>query len=387
MDINKKTILEQLEKILSHSSFANSKVNGRLLSFLVHASLNDEYIKEAVIGNEIFGSFYDPLESGSKVRVYIFNLRKKLDEYYSESSDKNQIVFSIDKGQYHVRFSKANNTKAPLSKKRKTIIMAIMGLLIGTLSLIIFFNEDKPEFWNDIINSNFSTTVLFGDLYTLDGKTITGEIGITRDFSINSVDDFKDYLKRNPHMADSLKSGAYQYLTRFAPYCSKKITRYFSRYDLDFQVKLLSEWDRTNLQKENVIYFGQSKTMGLLKNVLNESFPQYEFNNASIIRSNSIDGNHSTFTDVVSRGGKITDYTVVASLTTQSGNSLKFFLSDQDCGAISAINYFTNNDSIKAFYDRHKLGLNTDFIALFKVEGWERKGYQMEFILIDKNTN
>jgi len=67
-----------------------------------------------------------------------------------------------------------------------------------------------------------------------------------------------------------------------------------------------------------------------------------------------------------------------------TGNEMRFFLSDQDCGTISALNFFTNNDSVASFYNRHHIGKNDDFIALFKVTGWLRKSYDMEFILLDK---
>lgn len=384
MEKNKEYILEQLDKILRHSSFSKSKVNGRLLSYLVHASLNGDEIKEVIIGNEIFGSNYDPIKSDNKVRVYVYNLRKKLDDYYRQNTDKSQIIFSIKKGQYQVQFSESNKNTPFLNKKRKWFIPVIASLLLAFFVIAIIVKQNQVYFWNENLSKTYNTTVLFGDLYTLAGVTVTGENGITRDFSINSEVDFKRYIQNNPHMTDSLSSGMYQYLTRFAPYCSKEISCFFSQNDLDFDVKLLSEWDKTNLQKENVVYFGQSKTMGLLKNVLAESFPYYKFNNASFERTDALSGNIATYTDIVSRGGKITDYTVVAKLTTQNGNSLKFFLSDQDCGAISAIEYFTNRDSTKAFYERNTLESESDFIAIFKVEGWERKGYQMEFVLLDK---
>lgn len=63
---------------------------------------------------------------------------------------------------------------------------------------------------------------------------------------------------------------------------------------------------------------------------------------------------------------------------------LRFFLSDQDCGPISALEFFTQKDSVNNFYDKHNLSKHEDFIALFKVSGWLRKSYDMEFILLDK---
>ena len=121
------------------------------------------------------------------------------------------------------------------------------------------------------------------------------------------------------------------------------------------------------METENLVYFGQSKTMGVLENILTETFPQYTFKSQRIIRTDPITNKKNYYGDVIADNDKNIDFTVVAKVAMPTGNEMRFFLSDQDCGTISALNFFTNNDSVASFYNRHHIGKNDDFIALFNV--------------------
>ena len=85
-----------LKKILESQEFSRAQKYQRLLQYLVDASLEGEIPKEVTIAHEVFfeDNAYDT-GSTTKVRVYIHNLRKKLDSYYT-SEGKNNLFSSID---------------------------------------------------------------------------------------------------------------------------------------------------------------------------------------------------------------------------------------------------------------------------------------------------
>lgn len=379
MESDKSKILEQLKLILDSSTFVRSKINKRLLTFLVEESLKGSDLREVTIGSEIFGESYDPVKDDNKVRVYVYNLRKKLADYYSKNPNDG-IIFTIEKGQYKVVFATKKDFINP--PKKKIWLIPIVALVIAVFAILFLQNKQQPNpLWQDNLEAEFPTTVVIGDVYTILTKVFTGRVGVVRDFSINTDADYNRIMAEHPELAMMQKPGVNQYSTRFAPYCTKTLSCYFTEKKLDFNIKLLSDWDATNIHKENIVYFGQTKTMRGLKNVLEQSFPNYEFGVHTFTRTYPETNETLTFKDEITED-KITDYTIVSKTTTQAGNTMKFFLSDQDCGAIQAIEYFTNEDSVLAFYDRHNIE-DQDFIALFKVVGWERKGYEMEFILLD----
>lgn len=384
MKFEKDKILAQLDKIVADKAFSRSKMNVRLLTFLINSTLEHKDLKEMAIGTEFFGSKYDPIKSDNKVRVYIYHLRKKLEEYYSNSATPDEIVFSIAKGQYEVRFEKYHPPKAnKRSSSRKAYLLGGILLLVSILTIFLI-KKNVNSFWSTLMANDYPTTVVFGDYFTIEAPISTSNKGIIRDYEINSEQDLKQYLVKHPEQAGELQASRHHYFNWAAPYCSRSIAEFWVTYNYPFNIIQISEWSASQLETENLVYFGQSKTMGVLENILTETFPQYTFKSQRIIRTDPITNKKNYYGDVIADNDKNIDFTVVAKVAMPTGNEMRFFLSDQDCGTISALNFFTNNDSVASFYNRHHIGKNDDFIALFKVTGWLRKSYDMEFILLDK---
>ncbi|WP_282037326.1 hypothetical protein [Saccharicrinis aurantiacus] len=383
MKLEKDKILAHLQKIISDKKFSRSKTNVRLLRFLVESTLNNIDVKESTIGTEFFGSHYDPVKSDNNVRVYIYHLRKKLDEYYAQNAKPGDIVFRIAKGQYNVQFDKFQKTST-YKKVSLHIVSLVAVTILTTVIGILLYKKPVNGFWENLMKNNFPTTVIFGDYFTIEGPTTTSSKGITRDYEINSEQELHEFLKINPELEGKMHPSRHHYFNWMAPYCSRNITEFWVEYNYPFDITQISEWSVAQLAKENLVYFGQSKSMGMLKNIISENFPQYSFRSQIVERKDPNTNTIISYGDIVNYNDKIIDYTVVAKISMPTGNEMRFFLSDQDCGAISALNYFTQNDSVAAFYKRHDLEKHDDFIALFKVSGWQRKSYEMEFLLLDK---
>ena len=92
--------------------------------------------------------------------------------------------------------------------------------------------------------------------------------------------------------------------------------------------------------------------MGILKNILHETFPQYNFKSQRLDRIDPKTKEKTVYNDVVTYNDKIVDYTIVAKIAMPSGNEMRFFLSDQDFASISALNYYENTQetNLRKFY-------------------------------------
>jgi len=380
---DKSKIQEQLGRILKDKAFSRSKINGRLLRFLVNASIEGAEIKEVIIGTELFGKAYDPLKDDNKVRVYIYHLRKKLAEYYEQDNRKGELIFTIEKGQYHVSFSEwSEMAHSKENTSRKVYWIGALSLTLVVALSLWLFQDKSNRFWKQLLSNDLQVVVLFGDFFTINGPIVTNGSGVTRDYAINSTDDLDRYLNKNPNLATAMHPSKHPYLGGHAPYCCKAISYFLFQNKKDFKISLVSEWAEGDLQTDNIVYFGPAKTMGVMQKIVTDAFPQYEFGSEMLKRKDPITGEITIYKDVVSFEDKISDYTIVGKVSMRAGNQMTFFLSDQDCGAISAIEYFTNRDSVQSFYARNHIDTQ-DFIALFKVSGWERKSYEMEFIKLD----
>jgi len=373
-------IHQQLRKITESEIFSRSGINVNLLLLLVKATLDKEKLKEAAIGTELFGKSYDPVKNDTKVRVYVHNLRKKLAAYYETEGKKDPIIFEIEKGQYWITFAERVRVKNHRKRNRRGIWIGITVLLITGLLAFLQTMQTTNFFWKPYSNSKFPTTVLIGDHFTIDGSIMTGGNGVFRDFNINSPSDFSDYIFAHPEKAGTMSPNQYPYITKMGPYCTKTITNFMVSEEIDFNLMLNSEWDKSMIGHENLVYIGQFKTMGFLKNVFFGKNPNFNISGSRIQYTNTKTGKRTEY--ISQPGDEIIDYTIVSQITGPEGNTISFFLSDNDIGVIRLVDYFTNHDSLQFFSEKYPVG-NSGFTALFSVSGWERTGFKQKLILIE----
>ena len=197
---------------------------------MVKATLASQEIKETTIGNEIFGKDYDPIKNDTKVRVYVYNLRKKLDQYYESESPNTEFKFSIEKGQYKVNFrSSEPNTK---SKWNKNLIIIGSLLIIFAITLIVItnpFTNNHTPFWKDYFNNQRSTRLIIGDHFLISGEVPTRSKGMFRDSRINSIHDFNRFIKSHPEKASQLSPTTIAYITKMGVVCSAAFSKVFHR--------------------------------------------------------------------------------------------------------------------------------------------------------------
>jgi hypothetical protein len=96
-------IREQLERLLAHPLFSNSKRYPVLLAYTVEQTLkgNAAELKERSIGIEVFGRSpsYDA-NADPVVRITAGEVRKRLMQYYYDSSHDGEIVIELPSGSY-----------------------------------------------------------------------------------------------------------------------------------------------------------------------------------------------------------------------------------------------------------------------------------------------
>ncbi len=96
-------VKEQLQRLLAHPLFANSKRYPALLAYVVDQTLlgNAAELKERSIGTEVFGRTptYDA-NADPVVRITAGEVRKRLSLYYFDSSHAGELVIELPLGSY-----------------------------------------------------------------------------------------------------------------------------------------------------------------------------------------------------------------------------------------------------------------------------------------------
>jgi hypothetical protein len=196
-------IREQLQRLLTHSFFANSKRYPALLAYVVEQTLqgNSSELKERSIGIEVFGRAptYDA-NADPVVRITAGEVRKRLGLYYYDSSHAGELVIELPIGSYVPVFRlpdvaleplglsslppaievppSQDATQAPIEVVSKPsrfrwllagsllILGGAIGVLIGVLSRPTP-QPDPPSnidrFWEPFISSANATTFCLGE--------------------------------------------------------------------------------------------------------------------------------------------------------------------------------------------------------------------------------
>jgi len=96
-------VREQLERLLAHPLFANSKRYPALLAYTVEQTLlgNGGELKERSIAVEVFGRApsYDA-NSDPVVRITAGEVRKRLTQYYYDPSHRGELIIELPIGSY-----------------------------------------------------------------------------------------------------------------------------------------------------------------------------------------------------------------------------------------------------------------------------------------------
>jgi hypothetical protein len=109
-------IREQIERLLAHPLFANSKRYPALLAYVVEQTLlgNAADLKERSIGIEVFGRSpsYDA-NADPVVRITAGEVRKRLSQYYYDSAHEGEPVIELPIGSYVPVFRSTDQPSEP----------------------------------------------------------------------------------------------------------------------------------------------------------------------------------------------------------------------------------------------------------------------------------
>lgn len=371
---------ELLERIVESSTFKNAPTSIAILRYLVKANIEDRFLKEGIIDIEFFGAKPDEDKSNPRVRVNIYNLRKKLTSYYENEGANDQWQLKIDKGQYSLQFEKQGLKRQKISAKQ---IKQALPYLLLSLSIIILLvthiPKQKPVIWEDFFTNKYVTNLFVGDAFGYGGLTISGQSGWTRDFGINSLDEYYALLENNPELKSLTTPADYNYSTRMAENATHDLTRFFSSMGRDFEIKYATHASFSDIKKGNTIYVGRLKDQKNFSYLFNEANLYFE------IRDNQVHftGNEHIDDTTFITNSNITesDYALVSRIPGPNDTEQFFFFSNHDIGVMATVEYFTSPDSIKAFTKRY-LEEGIYFTALYKSRGKERINLQLEEILV-----
>jgi len=214
--LSKEEKLEVLKEVLDSYDFNASETLKKLLTYLVKSTVDDVLIKEYSIATEVFdkGSDFNPAEDAS-IRVYISNIRKKLDDYYNREGNQSKYRMRIPRGKYVVEFSSVSRKKITKIFETNRIHILIYILISAAAGLYVIYKDSSPDkisqafrndiensFWSDILISERPVDIVISDdLFFIEDpnikpanlENIYSEEFIVRKHDINTPQEFTKY--------------------------------------------------------------------------------------------------------------------------------------------------------------------------------------------------
>jgi len=389
--LTKEAKLKIFNKILKTDDFKSSGTYNKLLSYLVESSLNEIKLKEYSIAVDVFekDSHFNPSEDSS-VRVYVSNLRKKLDHYYSTEGKDEKYKIVIPKGHYDLDFISVHSKRKDNIEKSLKPFLYLLSLLMITLILILIFKYSpfKKYFiddynpilvhpvWKNITESNNQKLIVLGnDLFFL--EKINNEETIVRKHYINTKEEFNRYKKEHPE----------KQIKGITPYS------FFPKIDfstIPILIKILRSKDKlvlkssmelttADLLKNDIFFIGSFRSLHFLNYILRDNLIEYSSDPDNMYIRLHDNDTTITFTQSGEPGFEHVDYCLFRKIPGPNKNTIYMFISFFKASISVSAQYMLNEENLNELSKmmKEKYGdVPMYFDVLFKSRGYSRTAFK-----------
>lgn len=398
-EVMARALAEEGRRVRSFIASNRSDTLLRLFDFLLQQSIGGRRPREAEIAEEVFqeGSS-EPGHQGSRVRVGVYRLRKKLDLFYV---DKPGARLTIRQGEYGLVLetpSIGGEEATPVAESSGAprqgfgLIAAALSLLllINALLALLYFSHvlgsgdslGRSELWRSFSGEKNPPLIVMGDYFMFVRKQKSDNSDeVVQDLSIGSSDTFYAYIAKNVEMRnifnnEDLYSVSSDVLTPVS-HISSFLANVSSR------PVTTSELNPDMLSSSGIIYLGALDAISpLLSNPLFQASKFrcgttcYELIDTLSGRRFLSDSPYLLDDRIVPRR----DYGYVASYPGPSGNQILILSGTGDAGAAQMANVVMDAKMVEEL--RQRLGGNLrSFEALYQVRTMFNRSYGSRLLI------
>ena len=393
---------DHVRKIIASKGFGHSRSYAALLEYIVQKSVEGDIPKEASIAIDVFGKdgTFNPSED-TLVRVYVHNLRKKLQTYYQGDGREEAYQILILKGRYQAIFlPKAEieeNQSETLSQKKNLWLwgtVLALGLCL-TLSLLFNFlqynfgylNSPKPlekvlqesSIWQELRESQQPISLILGDIFVFtEYDSLLDRSRLVRDSQINTssemdslLSSFPPWINRSPKISEN------PLLMKAHALSLEYLIPALNSLGLRFAVRLMSRTSSEELQEMPILYLGMYKSMGKLTYLFEDSHFELLPNKVELMHRE--DG--KLLSGEGAHGEYHTDIAYFAQRKGPGGNPIWIISAFTDTGIMQIAQQLGSHEEIEEFESLllSQLGESPEeWEALFSVKGFDRSQLEME---------
>ena len=272
-----KELLALCQRIMESGVLGRSKNYSALLEYLVQCSLSGKSPKEIEIAVNVFnrGDNFD-VAADSSVRVYIHQLRKKLDAYYQSNEKDTVFRIVIPKGQYTI-LAQQRTLISPVQLSRgeqRSNLRVNNGLLLAVIILLavnllymgitgrgstleISQATSEHPVWNSVLQDDQPILIVMGDYYIFGELNANGNVArMVREFSVNSSSDLEEMQFTDFDRAENYLDLDLSYMPEGSAFALARIVPILQEGGKTVNISMMSDLTTADIRENHIVYIG-----------------------------------------------------------------------------------------------------------------------------------
>ena len=409
--VNNTTKKILVDKITKDENILKGEHYINLLKYIVNCSIKGYIPNEINIAEDVFGrKNFDPSED-TMVRVYIYKLRKKLDEYYKNEGKSEKVQIRIPKGHYKVEFlSKKDKKKDTITSilQSKRLIIYVTSILILFIIIILqwFHNtslkhqfqssksfEYKNTLWDNFLNSELPTTIVIGNTFIFtefceDIKSLR----IVHDENIHNQAEFENFLNQNALSPENYFLASWEVVAKSSLINILKIQPIFSSHMKTVNIKTSDQITWADVRRSNIIYLGHIETLDILEKafpaIYFEVFAEFNMDIKGIERKihiahDNLDSVYTFIDPELTRKKFVRDYVILSKAPGPLNNVIFFIISFHHIGRLEIIRILTAKELYKEIEKKFTVNVTDGIMPEYFEAVLEISGYDETALVID----
>lgn len=278
---NADALHELSQRIVSSGVLGRSKHYSSLFEYLVRCSIDGKTPKEIELAIEGLGRGDDfDVSTDSSVRVYVHQLRKKLDAYYAQHEQDAKFRIIIPKGKYllaaipltvdpllaDATITAASRFKSALSKSNGLLLTLIVLLMAN---LVYMYLRDgggsKPApqlaathpVWGSVLEDEQPILLVMGDYYIFGELNASGNIArMVREFNVNSKTDLEDLQFSDIERTENYLDLDLSYMPEGSAFALAKIAPILQHSEKTVNITMMSDLTTADIRSNHIVYIG-----------------------------------------------------------------------------------------------------------------------------------
>lgn len=397
-------LLALSHRIIDSGILGRSKHYPALLQYLVQSSLSGKSPKEIELAIDVLKRDNDfDVSNDSSVRVYIYQLRKKLDSYYERFENEASYRIVIPKGQYTIALQQKELTSVdrPPHKKQKRglglsngLLLAVVILLATNLVYMTINNQGKGTMisqiaaehpvWDSVLRDDLPILLVMGDYYIFGELNANGNIArMVREFNVNSSLDLERMQFTDFERAENYLDLNLSYMPEGSAFALARIVPILEESNKTINMTMMSDLTTADIRENHIVYIGYISGLEKLNDIAFASSGLRLGRSYDELLNNQTQEYYTSDAGLPEEGQPFKDYGMFSTFPVSTETQVLLISGMRDAGLMHTAQALSDpealNDLVVAI-DNDTDEAVASFEALYEVFGIDRMNFNAKLI-------